>query len=193
MKITNDLDLLDTLESVISLEKLEYSHFGGLKESVDLMQDLEQNITGYSYICDAIAELSDSWVSIYNNDLWKDAYKFKRYTEEAIENGLVSTESDCSMEKMFMAGQYEYYIQAAYNNESELYYNVMLNIIKNIDISEYKIKHDSAESTAANDKLDELIEYYRDDIDHNCLCDIFKDKANEVVADFIKWIKETAK
>ena len=44
--------------------------------------------SGGTYICDAISEIADGMVDIYNSDLWKNAANVQEYIERAMAEGL---------------------------------------------------------------------------------------------------------
>lgn len=91
--------------------------------------------SGGTYICDAIAEIADGMVDIYNGDLWENAPKVSDYIEQAMEEGLVDTSSrNFSLTNAFQAGEYEYYTAALYKNLDELACNYMLNYLDGTEI-----------------------------------------------------------
>lgn len=93
------------------------------------------NYSGGTYICDAITEISDGMVDIYNGDLWENAPKVSEYVEQAMAEGLVDTSSrDFSLTNAFQAGEYEYYTAALYKNLDELACNYILNYLDGTEI-----------------------------------------------------------
>ena len=148
-----------------NLEKKAYSL--QLKNEFDICEELENILTESRYICDQISESADSSVDIYNYDLWEKAGDFREWTEEAVSEGLVNT-SDFDLISTFQAGQYQYYTQMAYDNEKEIYFNILINIV-NEDIEKYK------------DITIEAIEEMADEIDHNDSGDIFQEKLAEYI------------
>lgn len=94
------------------------------------------NFNDYSdgtYICDAISEIADGMVDIYNGALWENAPKVSDYIESAIDEGLVDT-SNFDLMRCFQAGEYEYYRVALYDNLDELYCNYILNYLDGTEI-----------------------------------------------------------
>lgn len=88
-----------------------------------------------TYICDAISEIADGMVDVYNSDLWKNAANVQEYIEQAMSEGLVNTSSrDFTLERAFQAGEYEYYTAALYKNLDELACNYMLNYLDGTEI-----------------------------------------------------------
>lgn len=91
--------------------------------------------SGSTYICDAITEIADGMVDIYNGDLWENAPKVSEYVEQAMAEGLVDTSSrDFSLTNAFQAGEYEYYTAALYKNLDELACNYILNYLDGTEI-----------------------------------------------------------
>lgn len=91
--------------------------------------------SGGTYICDAITEIADGMVDIYNGDLWENAPKVSEYVEQAMSEGLVDTSSrNFSLTNAFQAGEYEYYTAALYKNLDELACNYILNYLNGTEI-----------------------------------------------------------
>lgn len=83
------------------------------------------NYSGGTYIGDAIAEIADGMVDIYNSDLWRNAPNVSDYIEQAIEEGLCDLHN-ADLMRVFQAGEYEYYTAALYDNLDELCCNYIL-------------------------------------------------------------------
>lgn len=85
-----------------------------------------------SYICDYIMEIADDMCSDVSK-VWENASYMQEYIEEAVSNGLVDT-SRFDLDRAFIAGAYEYYTQALYDNLDELACNYMLNYLDGKEI-----------------------------------------------------------
>lgn len=145
-----------------------------LRDEDNICQELEDSLQEHSYICDAISELADGCVDIYNADLWKKAYDFQEWIEEAIGSGLVEGVTD--LIKIFSAGQYQYYTQMAYDNEKEIYFNIFVNMYhKDLEDEELALLEDQ--------EVEEKFEEWAEEIDNNDGGEIFKEKLDE-------WIEE---
>ena len=60
----------------------------GLSYGEDVLESLECELHGYSYICDGISEQADSCVDIYNSDLWDKAKTFEHGQKMLSQKGL---------------------------------------------------------------------------------------------------------
>lgn len=143
--------------------------------------------SGGTYICDAITEIADGMVDIYNGDLWENAPKVSEYVEQAMAEGLVDTSSrDFSLTNAFQAGEYEYYTAALYKNLDELSCNYILNYLdkteicvayvgtEELDIEIEKVFEEIIKRL--DDKLDDI-----SDIDHNDRFWDLEEKATEIL------------
>ncbi len=79
-----------------------------------------------NYICDYIIEIADGMCDC--SKVWDNAKYMQEYIEEAVAQGLVDT-SKFDLDRAFIAGAYEYYTQALYDNLDELACNYMLNYL----------------------------------------------------------------
>ena len=151
----------------MSIDKQSYDDLG-IEAGGDFLEELEDHLPGYSYICDGISEIADSNIDIYNYDLWDSAKDFQEWTEQAMGEGLADPNSkDFTLEKAFQAGQYQYYTQVAYENEKALYFNILVNLL-----------NDYPEEDQALFEEDDL-EAIAEEIGSNNRGDIFKEKLDE--------------
>lgn len=118
------------------LEKKNYESLNCIDGDTDVCEEIE-DYTGY--ICDAISEAADSFVSIYNSDLWENAPNIEGCIGDAISEGLVDLKNFDLM-RLFQAGEYEYYIQLLYDNLETIVYNVAVNYLNenypNVEVNE---------------------------------------------------------
>jgi hypothetical protein len=84
-----------------------------------------------NYICDYISEIADGMCDC--SKVWDNAKYMQEYIEEAVAQGLVDT-SKFDLDNAFIAGAYEYYTQALYDNLDELACNYMLNYLDGKEI-----------------------------------------------------------
>ena len=54
-------------------------------------------------------ERADQMVNIYTYDLWKDAYKYRFFTEDAVNEYGIPSWKDFSLEKILMWWEYKFY------------------------------------------------------------------------------------
>ncbi|AHZ09696.1 hypothetical protein FP74_gp100 [Bacillus phage CAM003] len=163
------------------LELAQYDYIEVLEDEIDVLERFNE-YDGSTSICDAITEIADAAVSIYPADLWKNAYEMKEYIEEAMSSGLCETPrgQQPDLDKIFAAGYYEYYSQLLYNNESEMYYNYIANIVnKWIETLNYE----QLEKLDI-DELDACIEHEKGDIDSNSYMEELEDIAKRIIAGF---------
>lgn len=138
-------------------------------ESASSIDDVCSDVLEYSdYISDAISEVADQSVEIYNSSLWKSAPDFKEYIEEAFEEGLIDPSAkDFTLERAFMAGQYLYYQQQLYDNLDTIIFNYAATYYNN---------HETEKELTA-EQLEEALA----GIDHNDRFDAIEDAVNELL------------
>lgn len=81
--------------------------------------------TGSQYVCDVISEIADSYIPIYNNDVWDGASEIRDYIEQAISEGLADT-TNADLIKIFQAGYYCYFTEILYNNLDAIAFNTIV-------------------------------------------------------------------
>lgn len=168
-------------------KKVEYKEFEliGVLEDEEMM--LEQFYDYSGYVCDIINELADSFIPVYNFDVWKDVVGIQEYIEDAVESGLVDT-NNFDLIKTFQAGYYNYYQQSLYNNLDILAYNAVAEkvneVIVNMDDSEID-KLDIESITSA-------IEEETKNFDNNNTQDNFDDIADQIIADYLSDVSADA-
>jgi len=152
----------------VKIELKEYTVTEYLKSAKDI-EDVCNDVLEYSgYIGDAIHDVADQSVEIYNAALWESAYDFKPWTEQAFEEGLISTsDPDFTLEHAFMAGQYEYYTEQLHENLDAIIFNYAANYYNDLNTE--------VELTA--EQLEEALT----DLDHNDLFAAIEDTVNELL------------
>ena len=106
--------------------------FHDIMEDDDCAFEQFNDASDSSYICDYIMEIADDMCGDVSK-VWENASHMQEYIEEAVSNGLVDT-SKFDLDRAFIAGAYEYYCQALYNNLDELACNYMLNYLDGKEI-----------------------------------------------------------
>lgn len=144
-------------------------------DEVDIIEQFSEYGDG-TYICDAITEIADRAIPIYNYNVWENAPAIKDYIEEAISNGIADTSSkDIDLINIFQSGYYEYYNQLLYTNLKGMVYNYAIDALNNRITELEGIEIDK-------DELIDYLELELDSIDNN---NMFSD-IDEVVDNLIK-------
>jgi len=158
-----------------------------LPDQSNICEIIEDQIECYSYICDGFSEQSDSCVDIYNAALWKTAYDFQEWTEEAIDEGLCETNAmgGADLIKIFQMGQYQYYTQMCYDNEKEIYFNIFVNLYNELSSEHLELLKD--------EEVEEKFEEWADEIDYNDNGDTFKEKVDEWIQELEEELEELNK
>lgn len=115
--------LLDTIKRSPSFENIMYDDDTAFEQFNDASDS--------DYICDYISEIADDMCDC--SKVWDNAKYMQEYIEEAIAQGLVDT-SKFDLDRAFIAGAYEYYTQALYDNLDELACNYMLEYLNGTEI-----------------------------------------------------------
>lgn len=155
-----------------------YEHNNTLGDEQDVLDSFVNDYDGSTYICDAITEIADRFIPIYNNELWENAPKIQDSIEEAIAQGICETPQgeQPDLIKIFSAGHYQYYTQILYDNERELYYNYAVNVFnKKLEELE-ESKKEGIEFASIEQELDSRLS----DIDNNNTYDDIDEIVNEL-------------
>jgi len=138
------------------LEKKDYESLNCIDGDVNACEEMEDR-TGY--IGDAIAEVADGNVSIYNSDLWNNAPNIEEYIADAINEGLVDL-NNFDLMRLFQAGEYEYYIQLLYDNLETIVYNVAVNYLNenypNVEVNEKDLEDALTDIDNNNNTFDDI-------------------------------------
>lgn len=164
----------------VFIGEMVYDNNELLGNEIDVLEEFS-SYNGSMYVCDAISELADSYIPIYDNDVWKDAYEISDYIEQAISEGLVDT-SDINLVKIFQGGYYCYYTELLNNNLDAIAFNIIAN---NINMYLQSIDADNLDLD-----LDEIEEQINDGIknfDNNS----YISDLDEITNDIIDGIKES--
>jgi hypothetical protein len=108
-----------------TIELKDYNLLGNL---ADESSAIDSFIGEYDsgYVCDVISEIADRFIPIYNYDVWEHAKDIQEYIEEAIDEGLVSTDGrDIDLIKIFQGGYYVYYQRSLYDNLDNMVFNMI--------------------------------------------------------------------
>lgn len=157
------------------IDKREFDLIGNLDDE----QDMLETFTDYDgYICDAIAEMADNYIPIYNNDVWKNVADIQEYVESAIDEGIAPIHGrEVDLVKIFQSGYYQYYSQSAHQNLSALSFNVVVEKVN-------KYLNELTEEDFENIdllKVEEAIESETENYDHNLQMDSYDDVANDII------------
>lgn len=105
--------------------------FENVMDDDDVAFEQFNDASDSNYICDYISEIADDMCDC--SKVWDNAKYMQEYIEEAVAQGLVDTR-EFDLDRAFIAGAYEYYTQALYNNLDELACNYMLNYLNGTEI-----------------------------------------------------------
>ena len=105
--------------------------FENVMDDDDVAFEQFNDASDSNYICDYISEIADDMCD--SSKVWDNAKYMQEYIEEAVAQGLVDTR-EFDLDRAFIAGAYEYYTQALYNNLDELACNYMLNYLDGTEI-----------------------------------------------------------
>lgn len=153
------------------LETVGYELIGILEDEQGALESLEREYKGSTCIDDAITEIADKFIPIYDEELWKNAEDIEDYIQESImQTGI--DERNFSLSRLFQGGYYQYYSESLYHNLDEVMYNRSVNLV-NEKLKGEDVRREVWENIAAD--LDDLCE----DIDHN---DTFDQIDTKVIA-----------
>lgn len=165
-----------TNANVDMISKKDIELVGILNDEQDAVNEFSEYNSGY--ICDAIAEITDNYIPIYNNEVWENAGNISEYIERAIEEGLVATGGNIDLVSIFQAGYYVYYNEVLNNNIDAMIFNRVAKEVDNFLLTETKEYN-----------LDEIISAIEDEVSsfdtNNQLEDL-----DDVVAEIIYRIKQ---
>lgn len=150
--------------TVKAIDLKDFDLLGHLDDEQDALDSFMSDYSGSTYLCDAISEISDSFIPIYNSDVWKNASDISDYIEDAISEGLAPTDGrDIDLIKIFQSGYYVYYQRSLYDNLSTMVYN-MIATKANEAVSALSRETQEAIDYEA---LEEAIESASENIDNN--------------------------
>jgi hypothetical protein len=118
--------------SSLKLDKIKRRpSFEDIMEDDDVAFEQFNDASNSNYICDYISEIANDMCDC--SKVWDNAKYMQEYIEEAVAQGLVDT-SKFDLDRAFIAGAYEYYTQALYDNLDELACNYILNYLDGTEI-----------------------------------------------------------
>lgn len=148
----------------------------------DLNQDDEDLMSEFmdygdsTYVYDAISEIADSNVSIWNKDIFDNAGNlyFSGAYEEANAQGLMEGSND--MIRHLQAAWYEYNTQQLYHNLDALVFNYAATHLNNqgieIDKDQEEALEDALENFDHNGRFDDIIDTIHETIDLEAACEL---------------------
>ena len=153
-----------------------------LGENVGYEEDMLEELVDYSgYICDAIMDLSDRYVDIYDYNQWEIAPVLRDYIEDSIQEFGISKQ--VNLADIFRQGQYYYNSSLFYENLDDIIWNMA--VIKLDEIIEaYNI-----DLPAYNVLVEEIEGYLNDclaDIDNNNYINDIENVVENMFKDYIK-------
>ncbi|AZU98980.1 hypothetical protein pW2_154 [Bacillus phage pW2] len=155
------------------IELKDYELDGILDGEEDALENFYEYNSG-TYICDAITEIADNSIPIYNYNVWENASDIQEHIENALAEGLIDTSGEIDLIKIFQAGYYQYYNERLSENLDTLCYNYVAKLV-----NEYLDTVDT--SDIDEDEIESRIESETQDYDHNNMFDALEDIANEII------------
>lgn len=133
-----------------------------------------------TYLCDAISSIADYNVPMIDRDLCEKCWELNDYVAEAKAQGLLEGADD--LIQMLRMGAYEYYTQLLYNNLDAIVTNIATDTIN----EEFDIELTEEQKEELLDFVTEAFE----NTDHNDTIYNIKEKAIEVMKEFIEELEE---
>lgn len=121
-----ELEMIEKKHVVELLQSAAYDYQENILSEVDALSefgDYDDSI----YICDAIAEISDAHIPIFDKEIWANASEISEYIEQAIGEGL--TDMNAGIVKVLQAGYYQYYNSLLYDNLVALKFNLAVDAV----------------------------------------------------------------
>lgn len=125
--------------SIRSYDDVIYSGFSGYGDRIqegikNALNQLETNYSGDTYICDAISEVADYNVSIWNGEVLRQAENLNDDVAEAVREGLVNVDSkDFDLIKILQCTWYMVNERGCYDGLSTVAYNYMAGFLNDAD------------------------------------------------------------
>lgn len=133
-----------------------------------------------TYLCDAISSIADYNVPVLDRDLCEKCWELNDYVAEAKAQGLLEGADD--LIQILRIGTYEYYTQLLYNNLDTIVTNIATDTIN----EEFDIELTEEQKEELLDFVTEAFE----NTDHNDTIYDIKEKAIEVMKEFIEELEE---
>lgn len=150
--------------TVKAIDLKEFDLLGQLDDEQDALESFMSDYSGGTYICDAISEISDNHIPIYNSDIWAGASDISEYIEDAIAEGLAPTDSrNVDLMKIFQSGYYVYYQRSLYDNLTIMVYNM---IVKKVNEAVSALNSET-QNAIDYEALEEAVESASENVDNN--------------------------
>ena len=150
--------------------KKEYDVLENLGYEKDMLEELKNYET--SYIGDAVSEIADRYVSIYDHELWKTAPIIKNYIEESLEE--FGTPKKINLVSIFQLGQFYYNERVLYENLYKIIFNIALEFLEELNV------------TIINDHMEEFTEELESTLIDRISDDNYMEDIEEVVKEVLE-------
>jgi hypothetical protein len=160
----------------MTLQTIEFELLGNLNDEQDALESF-YDYRGSTYICDAISEIGDNYIPIYNGDVWAHVSDIQEYIEEAVSNGLVDT-SEFGLVNTFQCGYYQFYTASLYNNLEVLMYNHVANTVNEQFLDE--LEEEQLNELDIED-VEQRIKDALEDIDNNNMISDLEEVAETII------------
>jgi len=150
----------------------------------DIIEEMS-NYDGSTYVCDAISEIADSNIPIYNNDIWKNVQDIQEYIEQAISSGIVDTSHNgIDLIKVFQGGYYEYNTQLLYANLDSVAFNMVADKLNEYFNTLTEEQLTSLDLTEIEEELESKTEHFDNNNYLSVIDDIFEELKEEIEEGF---------
>ena len=163
-----------------NLKELKKGYSYKNEEEKGILEQVEAELFQFGYIGDGFSEISDSSVDIYYHGLRQWAVENYQYIEEAMEEGLCEGVTD--FHELIQRGQYQRFTNLIYENEKELYFNILLELFEE-DAEEEILTYFQCE-------IVEKLETIAEGIDNNDSGDVFQEKIDELLEELSEEYEE---
>jgi hypothetical protein len=164
-----------------AIEMRSYELLGNLDDELDALESFVVDYDGSTYICDAISEIADSYIPIYNYDVWKNASNIQEHIEEAIASGIAPTEgNNLDLIRIFQAGYYQYYTQSLYNNLDTLAFNYIADKVNEAINNLNKETQESIDLEAVESSIEDETYGYDNNNTYDDLDEFTKEVINDI-------------
>lgn len=159
----NEMNVNEIETMIIEMKAYSLGH-NLSQDDNDLMNEFTNEYSGSTYICDAISEIADSNISVYNSTVCDETwnlYSSGAY-EEASCQGLMEGSDD--LIKNLQMAWYEYNSQQLNDNIDELIYNYAVEYMNNNNIElteeefeEFESEIDDIDSDNTFDDIEDIV------------------------------------
>lgn len=119
----------------VQLTAREYDIYDVASDNVqasikDALYQLTHNYSNGTYLCDAIMEVADHNVPVYNGAVLDEAVYLEEYAARAVEEGLYTIKRETfSIVDLFRVAYYMVIEEAVYGNIQDVIYNIMVETV----------------------------------------------------------------